>query len=71
MTIRHVTTGEKSPPHYEGDIKINNKLEYDLKLYNPKLYNKGESNTGIIPLVILLKHNKGRPYKYLNIIVFL
>jgi hypothetical protein len=44
---------------YKGDIKINDEPKYDPKLYNPKLYNKGEGNIDIIPLIILLKRNRG------------
>jgi hypothetical protein len=57
-----------------GNIKVSSKGPKD----NPKYYNKGESNSegdiGIIPptiLPILLKRNRGRPYKNSNIIVFL
>ena len=60
-------------PFHEGDIKIDDKPKYDPELHDPELYNEGKSNTGIIPpaiLVILLKRNRGRPYKYPNIIVF-
>ena len=59
---------------YKGDIKINDKPKRDPKLYNPELYNEDEGNIDIIPPVILaipLKHGRGQPRKYPNIIVFL
>ena len=56
---------------YKGDIKINNEPKRNPKLYNPKLHDKGEGNMDIIPPVILLKYNRGRLYKYPNIIIFL
>jgi len=62
---------------YIRDIKVNSKGPKD----NPKYYSesdnkgKGNSNISIIPLIISikisLKRNRGRPYKNLNIIVFL
>ena len=57
---------------YIRDIKASSKGPKD----NLKYYSKGnnEGNTGIIPLIILLillKYNRGRPYKNPNIIVFL
>jgi len=56
---------------HEGDIKINNEPKYNPKLHDPELYNKDEGNIDTIPLTILLKYNRGRPYKYPNITVFL
>jgi hypothetical protein len=55
---------------YIGDIKVSSKGPKD----NPEYYSEGEGNAGIIPPIIpliLLKYNRGRPYKNPNIIVFL
>jgi hypothetical protein len=57
-------------PFYIGDIKASSKGPKD----NPKYYSEGEGDAGIIPptiLLILLKYNRGRPYKNPNIMVFL
>jgi hypothetical protein len=59
-----------------GDIKVSSKGPED----DPKYYVKGEgdgegdSSVGIIPpaiLAIILKRSRGRPYKNLNMTVFL
>jgi hypothetical protein len=55
---------------YIGDIEVSSKGLKD----NSEYYSNGEGNTGMIPLTILpilLKYNRGRPYKNPNIIVFL
>ena len=55
---------------YIGDIKVSSKGPKDDLEY----YSNSESNTGIIPLIILpisLKRSRGRPYKNPNITVFL
>jgi len=57
---------------YVGDIKVSSKGPKD----NPIYYSKGnsEGNIGIISptiLLILLKRDRGRPYKNPNIIIFL
>ena len=59
-------------PFYIRDIKASSKGPKD----NPKYYGEGnsEGNISAIPLTILpisLKRSRGRPYKNLNIIVFL
>jgi hypothetical protein len=57
-------------PFYIGDIKASSKDPKD----NPKYYDKGEGDIGIIPPIIPpipLKYSRGRPYKNPNITVFL
>jgi hypothetical protein len=52
---------------YIGDIKVSSKGPKD----NLEYYSKGEGDIDIIPPAISLKHSRGRPYKYPNVIVFL
>ena len=60
-------------PFYIGDIKVSSKGPKD----DPKYYSEGnsEGNIGIIPpaisTTIPLKRSRGRPYKNLNMTVFL
>jgi hypothetical protein len=57
-------------PFHIGDIKVSSKGPKD----NPEYHSEGKGNTGIIPPIIppiLLKHNRGRPHKNPNIMVFL
>jgi hypothetical protein len=63
-------------PFYVRDIKASsNSFKYNPEYHEDESDNEGNNGVGIIPLIIstniLLKYNKGRPRKNLNITVFL
>jgi hypothetical protein len=63
-------------PFYVRDIKASsNSPKHDPKYHEGEGDGEGNSDTGMIPPIIstniLLKYNRGRPYKNPNVTVFL